>query len=456
VTLQLRYLWERLRTSYWFLPALMLLAAAGLAWSAIYADARIGFRDPEGLAWALVVSSEGATAVMSTVAGSMVTIAGVVFSITLVALSLASGQFGPRMLRNFIRDRVNQTALGAFLATFLYCLLVLSAIRHGPPTEAFVPQLAVGLGVVLAIASVATLILYIHHVAVTIQADTLIENIYRDLCSLMDELYPDILAQGEEETPSRLPTDRPHGFDQVPAIVPAPCHAYVQAVDRMQLLTLAREHELVIRLERKPGQYALEGAALMSVWPARGIDDTLCARLQAQVVFGAQRTATQDVEFALDQLVEIAARALSPGINDPFTAITCVDRLSSALARLAGRRLPPCWHADDRGVARLHDCPVGFAAALDAAFNPIRQAARGNAHVMIHMMDSLDQLERLCRREPDRQAIGRHAEMLLRAAASALSEPRDRRELGRRHRTLSGRLVQRQPGARLVSDERTG
>ena len=187
--IRLRYLWERLRTSYWLVPSLMLLAAAVLAWLALYTDNQIGRDALDGLGWALVVSSEGATAVMSTIAGSMVTIAGVVFSITLVALSLASGQFGPRMLRNFIRDRVNQVALGAFLATFLYGLLVLSAIRHDPQ-DAFVPRIAVALGVVLAVASVVTLVVYIHHVAVTIQADTLIEIIYRDLHSLMDSLYP--------------------------------------------------------------------------------------------------------------------------------------------------------------------------------------------------------------------------------------------------------------------------
>ena len=169
--IRLQYLWERMRTSYWLLPSWMLLSAALLAWLALYVDSRIGLEVLDGVAWALVVSSEGATAVMSTIAGSMVTIAGVVFSITLVALSLASGQFGPRMLRNFIRDRVNQTALGAFLATFLYCLLVLSAIRHDP-LQPFVPHIAVGLGVVLAVISVVTLIIYIHHVAVTIQAQS--------------------------------------------------------------------------------------------------------------------------------------------------------------------------------------------------------------------------------------------------------------------------------------------
>ena len=439
--IRLRYLWERLRTSYWLVPSLMLLAAAVLAWLALYTDNQIGRDALDGLGWALVVSSEGATAVMSTIAGSMVTIAGVVFSITLVALSLASGQFGPRMLRNFIRDRVNQVALGAFLATFLYGLLVLSAIRHDPQ-DAFVPRIAVALGVVLAVASVVTLVVYIHHVAVTIQADTLIEIIYRDLRSLMDSLYPERLDTDADEDPGHaVASDRPHGFDQPPAPILADCHAYVQAVDRAALVALAAGHDLVIRLRRRPGQYVLDGSPLMSVWPQHRVDDELAARLRRSMVFGAQRTATQDVEFALDQLVEIASRALSPGINDPFTAITCVDRLGSALSLLAGRRMPAVWHRDDEGIARVCDSPVSFDKAIDAAFDPIRQYARGNAPVTIRMMEMLEELAPLCRRAGDRQALSRHAEMLLRSAVSALPEPTDVADVRSRYRQFAASLA---------------
>ncbi|MCB1914606.1 MAG: DUF2254 domain-containing protein [Rhodocyclaceae bacterium] len=433
--IRLQYLWERMRTSYWLLPSWMLLSAALLAWLALYVDSRIGLEVLDGVAWALVVSSEGATAVMSTIAGSMVTIAGVVFSITLVALSLASGQFGPRMLRNFIRDRVNQTALGAFLATFLYCLLVLSAIRHDP-LQPFVPHIAVGLGVVLAVISVVTLIIYIHHVAVTIQADTLIEAIYRDLCALMDRLYPEAIGD-HAEAPHAAASDQPHRFDRAPTEVLADCHAYVQAIDLAGLVAVAAGNDLVIRLRRSPGQYVLHGSVLMSVWAEQEIEEELRERLRRLVVFGAQRTATQDVEFALDQLVEIASRALSPGINDPFTAITCIDRLASALSLLASRRVPPAWHTDTDGVARVYDSPVSFDKAIDAAFDPIRQYARGNAPVTIRMMEVLAELVPLCRRQRDKQALSRHADMLLRSAVAALPEPHDVADVRSRHRHVA-------------------
>ncbi|MCB1954452.1 MAG: DUF2254 domain-containing protein [Rhodocyclaceae bacterium] len=432
---RLSTLWDRLRTSYWFVPTLMLVAAALAAWLAIYADTRVDLRRMSGLAWALVASSEGATAVMSTVAGSMVTIAGVmVFSITLVALSLASNQFGPRMLRNFIRDRVNQSALGAFLATFLYCLLVLSAIRHGPEGTEFVPRLAVGVGVLLAVASVATLIAYIHHVAVTIQADTLIQVIHADLCALMDALYPP--AAGAATADGAVDTAIRHRFDASPGRVAAPCDGYLQAVDHGALASAAADADVVLRLDRAAGHHVLPGSVLMSVWPGTRLDGPLEARLQACVVFGHQRTATQDLEFALDQLVEIAARALSPGINDPFTAITCIDRLSSALARLAARGRVEGWHRDEAGVPRVLAHPLRFDAALDAAFNPIRQYACSNAPVAIRLMEALAELAAVCPEPDDRAALARHGDKLLRNATARFDDPADLADLRERYRHL--------------------
>ncbi|MCB1941761.1 MAG: DUF2254 domain-containing protein, partial [Candidatus Accumulibacter sp.] len=165
-------------------------------------------------------------------------------------------------------------------------------------------------------------------------------------------------------------------------------------------------------------------------------DGPLESRLQACVVFGAQRTATQDMEFALDQLVEIAARALSPGINDPFTAITCVDRLSSALARLAAHGQPAAWHRDAEGVPRVLDRPPGFAEALDAAFHPIRQCARDNAPVAIRLMAAMAELSAVCTDPDQRAALRRHADQLLRNAAAHFGDPGDLADLRARHRQM--------------------
>ena len=439
--LRLRYYWDRLRTSYWFVPSLMLIAAVALSRAAVGLDTQLGERTLV-LGWGYPGDSQGASAVLSTIAGSMITIAGVVFSITLVALSLASSQFGPRMLRNFIRDRVNQAALGAFLATFLYCLLVLRTVRHGPE-DGFVPHLAVTLGVVLAVASIAMLIFYIHHVATHIQADTLIDAIYAELGSLMDRLYPQAIGEradaGSPEVPLALGT--PHGFDQPAATVYAECDDYLQAVDGEALMAVAAAHDLVVRVERRPGDYALCGARLMSVWPAERLEPEMAESLRACMVFGAQRTATQDIEFAIDQLVEIAARALSPGINDPFTAIACVDRLGSALARLAQRALPSTLRADQNGRPRIIAAPVSFTDAIDTAFNPIRQCAGNSAAVTIRLLEVLAEIEPLASRSEDRAALRRHALMLMRSAETGLAEHDDREDVRRRYLPLLSALA---------------
>ena len=432
--LRLRYYWDRLRTSYWFVPSLMLIAAAALAWSAVGVDSRLGGAGAEPVSWGYLGDSQGASQVLSAIAGSMVTIAGVVFSITLVALSLASSQFGPRMLRNFIRDRVNQAALGAFLATFLYCLLVLRTIQHDPQAT-FVPHVAVSLGVLLAIASIAMLIFYIHHVATHIQADTLIDVIYAELCALMDALYPDPIDHANASADAIEAAPAFH-LDKAPGRICSNCDDYLQGVDTDALVAAASEVDVLVRVERRPGDYALRGALLLSVWPADKLDEGAAEALRGCLVFGTQRTATQDVEFAIDQLVEIAARALSPGINDPFTAITCIDRLGSALARLAQRAIPPALHTDADGKPRLIATAVGFPEALDAAFNLIRQCARGSVPVTIRLLEVLGEIEPLTARLDDREALRRHARMIMHSAEGGLPEADDRNDAQRRYLAL--------------------
>ncbi len=444
--LKLLYYWEHVRASYWFVPTLMLFAATLLSWMVVRLDAKIDTAGTIFEDWGYSGDSEGASAVLSTVAGSMITIAGVVFSITLVALSLASSQFGPRMLRNFIRDRVNQVALGAFVSTFLYCLLVLRTVRHDDSAP-FVPHLAVALAVILAVLSIFVLIYYIHHVAVNIQADTLIDDIHAELRRMMDTLYPHHIgdADGDAVQDGHADLSVAHHFDRPAGRVCADRDDYVQAIDPNALLALATQHDLAVRIERRPGDYVIAGAAVLSVWPADALDDAICLALRDCVIFGAQRTATQDIEFAVDQMVEIAARALSPGINDPFTAITCVDRLGSALASLAQRELPPAIRVDTLGMPRVIAQPVGFAEVLDSAFNALRQFAHGNAPVTIRMLEVLTEIEALATRVEDRVALERHAMMLMRSAEAGLAELEDSADVRRRYLPLLAALRRKGP-----------
>lgn len=329
--------WDRLRSSFWFVPAAMACLAAALALSAVAIDEAAGDDWLQRLGWGYSGGAEGASLLLGTVAGSMIAIAGTVFSMTLVAMSLASSQLGPRLLRNFMRDTANQVVLGTFVATFVYSLLVLRTIRRADEV-AFVPHLSVSIGVLLAMVSIGVLIYFIHHVSVSIQADEVIAHVGRELEDGIDRLFPGHLGQpGGETSDPPNPAGLPAVFAREARPVGAAEDGYLQLIDGDALMALASRADLLLQLERRPGHYLVKGQTMVMVWPGDRVTDALVDQLNDAFVFGNQRTATQDVEFSLHQLVEIAVRALSPGINDPFTAIACVDRLGSALCRLARR-----------------------------------------------------------------------------------------------------------------------
>jgi uncharacterized membrane protein len=183
-------LWDSLRATFWLVPTLMAIMAIGLSFAMVALDEAVGNRVLEKVGWVWAGGPEGARGLLSTVAGSMITVAGVVFSITIVALSLASSQYGPRLLRNFVRDKGNQIVLGSFIATFVYCLLVLRTVR-GDDGAHFVPAIAITLGMVLTLASLGVLIYFIHHVSISIQAATIIGLVSHELNEVIERLFPE-------------------------------------------------------------------------------------------------------------------------------------------------------------------------------------------------------------------------------------------------------------------------
>ena len=340
--------WESLRANFWFMPTVMVAGAVVLSLVTINLDkAAAEHSRIATLGWTFTRGPEGSRAVLSTVAGSMMTITSVTFSITIVALQLASSQFGPRLLRSFMRDRGNQVSLGTFIATFAYCLLVLRTV-NGTEGQQFVPHISVTVGLLLALTSLGVLIYFIHHAAASIQAENVIATVSRDLDQAIARLYPECL--GEEppgRTPKEIERDLPAGFDRESRPVAATWSDYLQAVDVDRLLGVAREHDLVLCVSHRPGKFLVVGGDLARAWPGERIDDDVAEAIRGAFYLGPFRTLTQDIEFAIDQLVEIAVRALSPGVNDPFTAINCVDRLGAALVILAAREIPSAYRYDD-------------------------------------------------------------------------------------------------------------
>jgi len=183
---------------------------------------------------------------------------------------------------------------------------------------------------------------------------------------------------------------------------------YLQLIDADALMALASQEDLLLRLERRPGHYLEKGRTMAMVWPAERVTEALVEQMNAAFVFGDQRTAGQDVEFSFQQLVEIAVRALSPGINDPFTAIACVDRLGSGLCRLAQRDMPSALRFDPEGRLRLVARGSSFAGIVDTAFNQIRQCSRSNPAVAIRTLGAIGQVARHVQNAPDAACLQRH------------------------------------------------
>ncbi|MGD9724020.1 MAG: DUF2254 domain-containing protein [Pirellulales bacterium] len=440
----IRYHLEALRTSYWFLPALLGLLAIAMALVTVGIDHAIGDRASWTNAWAYTGGPEGARAVLATIAGSMITVAGVVFSITIVALSLASAQFGPRLLRNFIRDRRNQFVLGTFTATFLYCLLVLRTVR-GTDHEQFVPGISVTIGILLAVASLGVLIYYIHHVAISIQATHVIQSVSQELRETINRLWPEQL--GEE--PSVEQAEEAPSFPAEEAVtIQAGQSGYVDAIRNDTLLKLAKDHDLVLRLAYRPGHFAVAGTPLAEVWPPQNVSDEVSRRLNAAFVFAWHRSPFQDVEFAIDQLVEVAVRALSPGVNDPFTALTCIDRLGESLCQLAQRTMPSRLRYDDEQRLRIITYPVDFRAVTDAAFNQIRQYGAASAAVLICLLETIAVIIWLARRSADRKALADQADLVVRAARRSIPDEADRADIEERFNRVQVTLAEMASAAR--------
>jgi uncharacterized membrane protein len=430
---RLLYYWDSLQTSYWFVPTLLNVLAAIVAVGMISLDHQIQDAARQTDVWWIYGGGpEGARAVMSTIAGSMITVAGVVFSITIVALSLASGQFGPRILRNFIRDRSNQVVLGTFTGTFIYCLLVLRTIL-GVDDGQFVPGAAVALGIILALLSLGVLVYFIHHVSISIQAHQIVAAVSREMHETIDRLWPDPLKDIQHDGDDAEHDGLPEKFEQTAGRVPSRHGGYIAALDVDRLVSNCKDRDLVMRLAVRPGQFVIAGSPLALVAPDAAVDDDLIRCVNEAFLFESQRTPYQDIEFTVDQMVEVAVRALSPGINDPFTAIVCVDWLAEALGRLAGRSIPSPRRLDDDGTLRVVTRAVTFADVADAAFNQIRQYGSGSASVMIRLLEALARVAYVAGRPEDQAAIIRHAHLVRRACERDLPEVDDRNDVLERY-----------------------
>lgn len=425
---RLRQWWADLRASFWLRPTVMTVAAVFLADALV--RAQIGMKLPDAVeAWVYSGGMVGARDVLGVIASATIGVAGTTFSITVAALSLASSQMGPRLLRNFTSDPGNQYALGALVATFAYSLVALRSIHEGADVN-FVPQLAVSVGLLMAFACVGVLIWFLHHVAASISVDRVVALVQKDLVAALRQVSLDMPDAAARDITEREMPDATSPLD-------APGYGYLRVLDDEALADWAAEHDAVIWLRVRPGGFILPGSMVGRIAPRM-----LAAEAQEMVarcmVIGDSRSVEQDVEFAVRQLVEIGLRALSPGINDPFTAIAVLDRLGSALASLAGRHMPEESVQRD-GKLRLVRPVTDYKGLADAMFHMMRQGAATQPAVMLRLLEVLGGLIEV-ELDPQRRSVLAEHLTLARDAAMAGTEDRAARTaiLARHASALAG------------------
>jgi len=362
-----RLSWD-LTTGLLFLPGTIIGALGALALFLVEVEQHFPL---PGLARLLGVEPGAAQVVLGTVAGSMITVVTSVYSILLVALSLASMQFSTRIVIGYLRDRVSQVALGICIGTFAYSLIVLRTVRTGD--DVFVPPIAMSFAPVLALSALAVVVYFIHHVALGIQANHIVDRIAGETEHVIDAVFPS--TSGPRVAPSPPPADA--------VAVTADRSGYIQLVDMAGLSALAGEG-LTIHLTRAMGAFVAAGTPLFSVTPASAVTPAIRERLHDCIDLGPVRTMQDDAEYGFRQIVDIALKALSPAVNDPSTAATCLDQLGRLLIRVAARGAPV-----DHVVVGSGSVTVPMTSLLllvDLAFEQIRQYSRSDLAVSLRLL----------------------------------------------------------------------
>ncbi|MEZ4750769.1 MAG: DUF2254 domain-containing protein [Bdellovibrionota bacterium] len=405
----IQQLLDRIRTSLWFTPACMGFFAVCLGIFIPRLNLELDWEKGDLLRRWFNVSHDQARLILSTISGALVTVAGTVFSITVVTLSVSSQQFGSRLLRAYQRDRATQVSIGCLLSTALYSILVLRSVKTSLP----VPVVAVLLALVLAVLSMGLLIFFVHHVAYIIQAPAVIAMVCRDLGASLSATFPE-KKKGEEtrDLQKRLGSIA-DGLGTAHLHISAHSEGYIQGMDYETVLEAATQSQTVIEVLKRPGDFHIRGDTLFSVYGKAELPKKTIKHLQSALSTGHRRTTVQDAECGINELVEVAVRALSPGVNDPFTAMNCLDYLGAYLCMAATLSPQPKYLHDKDENLRVILRTFTLAGLIDAAFNQIRQYGQGSVAVSIRVLEVLERLLKKGCEDPARDAILQHAEMVV-------------------------------------------
>jgi uncharacterized membrane protein len=442
-----RYRWDRLKVSFWFAPLVMSLGAILLAWAMYWVDERIPNEALQSSPFVLSGTPGEMRSALLNMAGTVLATAGVVFTLLTLPLSTVAAQYGSRLLRVFLGDRTTQFVLGMFVGTFVYCIAAALSIPS-VTVQPEGPQLTATVGVYLMLATFATLILLVQHISTMLQAPNIAAAAGAELREVVSaEISSGVTGGDDGEHPLASPPEPRGAPDALAEAEGYPVRArrtgYVQYIDSDILCTLAEEKNLVIRLLHKPGRHVGTGAVLALVVagqpgaPAGRVDEQAGKLMRGAFQIGNGRTPTQDVEYAVNQLAEMAVRAMSPAINDPFTAMTCLDHIGDGLVMFLQRGERGSHYYDRDGRLRLVLEPVTFDELLGAAFDMLRHASCDNASVLLHMLEVIDAISQEAQAPEARRLLLRHVSLI-----QAESEAGDLIEQDRQAIQLSGQALQ--------------
>ncbi|MGV9170255.1 MAG: DUF2254 domain-containing protein [Promethearchaeia archaeon] len=389
-----------------------------------------------------VEDSEGAYSFLSTVAGSMIGVTGITFSITIAALLQASSQYGPRLLNTFMRDRGNQIVLGTFISTYTYCLLILRSV-DSTPGVVFIPRFSLFVAMVLTMMGVGILVYFFNHVATSMQAENIIAEVGRDLEDAIERLFPESVDYGIYQYTLRDERDLTEAFEEeTESFMKSEISGYLQAVDFEELVKIAEKHDLTMRIAHRPGDFVTKDGELVRIVPSDDGIDEISKELVDAFIIGDQRLRINDVEFTVNQLVEIAVRALSSGVNDPFTTIACIDQLASGLVALVKRSIPAGYHYDSEDRLRVITDPLTFAGIIEGAFNQIRQNGYSSVAVTIRLLEAIKTIAPHTRTREQKVTLSKQAEMLRHASQQEVPGKWDREDIEERYQETMQALGQ--------------
>jgi uncharacterized membrane protein len=431
---KLLFFWNELKATFWFVPVLIIIFSILLSMGLVYLDSAVNLPQNKLTRFFLVASADSARSILSTISGAMIGVAGTVFSVTLVALTLASSQFGPRLIKNFMYVRLNQVVLGSYISTYLYCLLVLTAIKEENYT--FIPSLSILVAIFAAMANIILLIIFIHQIAISIQADKVISEISGFISTQVKTLFPEKMGEEAESGKSPDIMAVKSGYSKTVS-VKSPQSGYLQYIDSDTLMEIISSNNALLELHFRPGGFLVEGLEIGLLYSNEKMEKGEVDKIFQQLVIGPIKTPQQDLEFSIHQMVEIAVRALSPGVNDPYTAIACIDNLTATLSYLATIKFPSKYRFDEKNNLRVITDKLDFEGILDAAFNQIRQFSAGSTAVIIRLMEALITIHKFAKNENYRKAVIKHANMVLRIGKESINEKNDISDLEER----SGKII---------------